>query len=171
MSKYIVIHDTILHGERGEDNKPGLVPTIRTFLEAYPDWFIVRHEPIRYGLTVLCKVPELRPEVPIVIWDPGFGPGTELKNILSQIGINPSSTCDCRAKALQMDQWGIAGCKANREIIINWLREGHVKWGWGSRLTTAFRAVTTGLAFKLNPLDPFPGLVDMSIANAEARLT
>ncbi len=34
------------------------------------------------------------------------GPGTELSKLLKRIGIEPTPTCQCRAKQQQMDQWG-----------------------------------------------------------------
>jgi len=34
------------------------------------------------------------------------GPGTELSRLLKRIGISPTPTCQCRAKAQQMDAWG-----------------------------------------------------------------
>jgi hypothetical protein len=37
---------------------------------------------------------------------PTSGPGTELSKLLKRIGIEPTPTCACRAKAAQMDAWG-----------------------------------------------------------------
>jgi len=37
---------------------------------------------------------------------PTHGPGTELSRLLKRIGIEPTPTCACRAKAAQMDAWG-----------------------------------------------------------------
>lgn len=37
---------------------------------------------------------------------PTNGPGTELSKLLKRIGIEPTPTCACRAKAQQMDAWG-----------------------------------------------------------------
>ncbi len=37
---------------------------------------------------------------------PTHGPGTELSKLLKRIGIEPTPTCQCRAKQQQMDQWG-----------------------------------------------------------------
>jgi hypothetical protein len=37
---------------------------------------------------------------------PTSGPGTELSKLLKRIGIEPTPTCQCRAKQQQMDQWG-----------------------------------------------------------------
>jgi hypothetical protein len=37
---------------------------------------------------------------------PTHGPGTELSKLLKRFQINPTPTCQCRAMAQQMDQWG-----------------------------------------------------------------
>jgi len=37
---------------------------------------------------------------------PTSGPGTVLSKLLKRFGVNPTPTCQCRAKAQQMDQWG-----------------------------------------------------------------
>lgn len=37
---------------------------------------------------------------------PTHGPGTELSKLLKRFGISPTPTCQCRAKAQQMDKWG-----------------------------------------------------------------
>jgi hypothetical protein len=92
-----------------------------------------------------------------------------LKAILSSLGIQPGPACDCHGRALQMDEWGIDGCRARREEIVRWLREGQTRWGWQDQFAAAVKAVTTGLAFQLNPLDPFPTLVDEAIRRADAK--
>jgi hypothetical protein len=49
--------------------------------------------------------------------------GTELKKILSHIGIKSSPTCSCNKRALLMDQMGIDWCEKNTETICEWLHE------------------------------------------------
>ena len=44
------------------------------------------------------------------------GPGTELSKLLKRFGINPTPTCQCRAKAQQMDQWGPDECERPERI-------------------------------------------------------
>jgi len=47
---------------------------------------------------------------------PTSGPGTELSKLLKRIGISPTPTCACRAKAQQMDQWGPDECERPERI-------------------------------------------------------
>jgi len=47
---------------------------------------------------------------------PTHGPGTELSKLLKRFGIEPTPTCQCRAKAAQMDAWGPDECSKPERI-------------------------------------------------------
>jgi hypothetical protein len=47
---------------------------------------------------------------------PTHGPGTELSKLLKRVGIEPTPTCSCRAKAAQMDAWGPDECSRPERI-------------------------------------------------------
>ena len=47
---------------------------------------------------------------------PTVGPGTELSKLLKRFGISPTPTCQCRAKAAQMDRWGADECARPERI-------------------------------------------------------
>lgn len=51
------------------------------------------------------------------------GPGTELKKLLSLVGITASPTCSCNARARQMDELGCEWCEENLDLIVGWLRQ------------------------------------------------
>lgn len=51
------------------------------------------------------------------------GVGTELKKLLSKIGINASPNCSCNKRASLMNNNGIEWCEANIDTIVNWLEE------------------------------------------------
>ena len=57
------------------------------------------------------------------------GTGTELKKLLSRVGITASPDCSCNARARLMDERGIEWCEANVEEIVGWLREEATKRG------------------------------------------
>lgn len=168
VSRYIALHDTMLHGNKGEDGGPGLMGPIRDLCENH-GWFIAHHTHEQHGFTVLGKLESDRPEERILLWPLGHGPGTELSALLEGLGIVPAPSCDCKAKAQKMDAWGVEGCLAHREEIIGWMRDGQERWGWKERLKAAAKAVTSGLAFQLNPLDPFPGIIDECIRRADEK--
>jgi len=67
-------------------------------------------------------VDELHPSYPR-----SRGPGTELKALLSKIGIRSSPTCSCNKRARTMDENGIAWCEQNVETICDWLAEESAK--------------------------------------------
>ena len=51
------------------------------------------------------------------------GPGTELKNLLSMIGIKTTPDCSCNARAAKMNEMGIDWCRTNLSTIVSWLQE------------------------------------------------
>ena len=101
----------------------------------------------------------------------GFGPGTELMLMLAQLDIAEKPGCDCKAKAEQMDRWGVEGCREHIDEIVGWMREGSHRWGWSDKFKAARLAAATGLAFKINWLDPFPGIVEEAIRRADTKRT
>jgi hypothetical protein len=169
VTHWIVIHDTENRGDLDERGGPGLWKAIREFMADHPEWFIRSHTPHQYGLTVLSCWPDERPATPLLPWGKG-GPGTELKKLLSNLGINPTAGCDCRKIAIDMDRYGVEGCEQHFEGIIAAIRGGQEKWKWGERIrayaSAAIHAPAEGITFKVNPLDPFPGLVREAIKRA-----
>lgn len=97
--------------------------------------------------------------------DLGDGPGSGLTILFAAVGI--LGCCDCRDKAKLMNEWGDDGCRARREEIIGWLRAKVVsREDW---LCAAALAFKSGLAFRLNWLDPLPSLVDEAIRRSELK--
>ena len=97
------------------------------------------------------------------------GVGTELKELLKVVGFKAGINCKCNQRAALMDEWGIATCEVKREEILSWLREEQAKKGWLDKMKAAGRAVMTGLAFSLNPLDPAASLLDEAFRRARAK--
>ena len=55
------------------------------------------------------------------------GPGTELKQLLSRVGIAAEPGCECNTHSAQMDRWGCDECERRLEEIVGWLQEEHAK--------------------------------------------
>lgn len=55
VSRYIVLHDTVIFGETGEDGGPGLMPAVRRFVTESPEWTVIRHDRNNHGLLVLSR--------------------------------------------------------------------------------------------------------------------
>lgn len=51
------------------------------------------------------------------------GVGSELKKLLSSIGIRATPNCSCATRAREMDQRGVEWCEQNIDTIVGWLRE------------------------------------------------
>lgn len=70
--RYIVLHDTHLHAEVGQDNMPGILPAVRRWVKERPEWSVIYHTVDQYGLTVLSCNPEDKPKLPSLsraIWN------------------------------------------------------------------------------------------------------
>lgn len=89
------------------------------------------------------------------------GPGTELKKLLTSLGIPACMGCGSRAET--MDGWGVEGCESHREEILGWLRDGFKAASWTVKVEAAGKAVATGFAFSVNPFDVPGSLLDEAI--------
>jgi hypothetical protein len=105
----------------------GLAVTV-TFTESCPQPFTAQPptSPIKKLLTrfgLAAKPPEVAglPAPPPA--EPEQGPGTELKALLSKVGITSTPTCSCNARAAEMNRQGVQWCKDNEELILGWLKE------------------------------------------------
>lgn len=65
----------------------------------------------------------------LTVDEPEDGVGTELKKLLSMVGIKASENCSCNQRARAMNERGIEWCEQNRETIVGWLREEAGKRG------------------------------------------
>lgn len=72
VSRYIVVHDTQLYRDRGEDSTPqrptpGLLHALRQFMTEHPEWSVIYHTHEQYGLTVIGKLDKDKPQLPSTI--------------------------------------------------------------------------------------------------------
>lgn len=123
VDKYIAIQGTVKYGATGIDGGEGLTEGIKEFILKNPEWFVAHYSIKQMGLVMLSRVQSERPDKVIQPWAPGYGCGTELKKMLSKIGIETTPTCKCNARATQMDFNGSDWCKDHKEDIMEWLKE------------------------------------------------
>jgi glycosyltransferase involved in cell wall biosynthesis len=174
--KFIVLHDTNIYGEKGDNGGPGLMHAIRGYLAwSGLRWSVYSHTKEQYGLTVLMKGgAEGLPIVPKVQLTPGpgllakpsNGTGTILMKMFEAMGVEKKADCDCQGTANNMDLWGVAGCRSRYNQIVGTLKDGQYRWGWAEKIKAGMNAMTK-LGIVLNPLDPFPQLLDRALADAE----
>jgi hypothetical protein len=55
--RYLILHDTEIYGEEGEDGGVGLWPAIVAFVRQDPRWCLLDHRPANHGVTVLWRRP------------------------------------------------------------------------------------------------------------------
>ncbi len=75
------------------------------------------------------KYPKLQDKIAEAIRNPPEpkGAGTELKKLLSLVGITASPNCSCNKRAKAMDDRGISWCENNISLIVDWLQEEATK--------------------------------------------
>jgi len=169
VKRFIVFHDTHTYGMRGEDGSVGgLLTALTTFIHENPEWFFCFHTSAQFGLTAIARNIE-DGVLPMAFVATGHGPGTELKLLLMDMGITEPPKCDCNTKAKVMDNWGVAGCELRFPTIVQWLKEGQGRWGWTAKFGAGIKAITSGIAFHVNPLDPIPGLVRLAIERSKEK--
>lgn len=100
---------------------------------------------------------------------PDFGPGNEFKALTDSIKMEPKAGCTCEALRLRMNALGVAGCRADRDNLLNDLRENYNRYSRWEKFQAACRAVRTGLAFEIDPRDPIGSLFDEAVRRAEAK--
>jgi hypothetical protein len=61
---WLVLHDTQIFGETGEDGGPGLLVGLRRYLRSHPEWTVIRHDSNNHGLTVLSCDPRDKQALP-----------------------------------------------------------------------------------------------------------
>jgi SAM-dependent methyltransferase len=98
----------------------------------------------------------------------GTGVGSHLWRLLSSLGIEHRDDCDCLAWAERMNAWGPVGCRQQRAAIVQHMRDSASHYGWGSLAAAAAKSITTGLVWRLNPLEPYGSLLDEAIRRSEA---
>ena len=99
--------------------------------------------------------------------------GRELKRLIAKLGFDAAKCFTCGGLARKMNEWGIEGCREHGEEIIEHLRKAYAAISWAEWLTAIAKATASGLALKINPLDPLGSLLDESerIATAQAAAT
>lgn len=167
VKRFIVVHDTFVYGDMDASASKGLNVVLRAFCEDNPQWEPVFYTSNEFGLTVLGCQEQDKPKKKIMAWKLGKGPGTELKKMNSELGINPAENCSCNRLAAEMDWLGVEGCRRQRMMIIQGLKENSVKYKWTDLMMAGIRSATCSFVTKINPLDIFGSMVDEAIRRAE----
>lgn len=93
-------------------------------------------------------------------------PGFELEEMLKQLGVEPGRR-SFRRLIRQMNWLDSAGCRQRAAWIISELRTSAARWGmskvFGDTTTPAWIRLRSKLLFRIDPMDPIPGLVEEAI--------
>jgi hypothetical protein len=116
---------------------------------------------------VYMNAGDVVPKLTTVAAIPFSGPGTELKKLLELLGIKSFEECHCESRMLQMNRWGVEGCRENFETIRGWIAESQSASGWSVMISAGARAAASGIALRIDPLDVAGSLVRIAIERAE----
>lgn len=64
VGKFILIHDSVIYGEKGEDGGPGIMEGVRRFVRQNRRWSVYEHYHNNYGLVILCGDDSYKPKLP-----------------------------------------------------------------------------------------------------------
>lgn len=86
--------------------------------------YCLRPLPTKQAFRMCAEAPETQ-ETKCAGKNVSAGPGTQLSRLLRKFGINPTPTCQCRAKAAEMDAWGPDECEKPERIeeVLGVMRE------------------------------------------------
>ena len=180
--RWIAFHDTELFGANG-DGGSGMWEALEGWVARNPEWFIYLHTNAQYGMTVLGRLPADKPSRTVALSPAGVG--TELKAILTGLGVSLQVGCTCNTTIRSMDLMGSAMCRENFDKFVAHLRDQQRNWGIEAglqadgvmvKLQTAWTGAKTlagwGLAWKMllsGTPDPIPVMLKLAISRAEAK--
>lgn len=177
VKRYLILHDVASHGVVGDDGAEGLFGPLRELVES-GEWFVDYFTPNQYGLIVLARTGvKAAPSLSIIPWPLGYGPGTEMFNMLKDIGVTDKPGCTCKATAEQMDRWGVAGCREpeNFKWILEQVNANAANWKWSEYLAIAAKNVLNPsswkLAWTIDPLNIHRSLIETAINLAEQKMS
>jgi hypothetical protein len=84
----------------------------------------IRHDECKnkpYYFEMFLKEAGKATRTPATPKQPEVGPGTELKSLLSLVGITALENCKCNKYAAEMNNRGIDWCQDNVATIVSWL--------------------------------------------------
>jgi len=160
--RWIALRGTRHFGEHAEGDKsqPGLLVAARQMMAKHPEWKRIMQQDSQYGLTVLSCDPAERTI--------DRGVGFELEQIYKSMGITPPANCTCRALAKRMNELGPDGCRQHQDDLVKAMEKNAEQYKWTDTIHAGIRAVKTGLAFQINPLDPLRSCLKLAIKRTEA---
>ena len=122
------------------------------------NWDLIVSDPVGYSPR-LQSIPRPSPVAPRKI-----GPGSHLKMILEEMGIESKPNCSCRGLMTLMDQRGVAWVKRpeKKAFLLSEMRDNLENYGWSERLRAGIIAAWNNLPLSLE------GLFDEAIRRCEA---
>lgn len=96
----------------------------------------------------------------------GNGPGSQLWKIFKSLGVETAPDCNCLLMAEVMNSLGVKGCIEAKDRLVYILKKNQKRYGLTQYLKSGALALREGLAFKIDPIDPLPGLLNEALRRA-----
>jgi hypothetical protein len=96
------------------------------------------------------------------------GPGTELHNLLAELGFNEPAGCSCQATIAWMNELGREGCRREIDMIVEKLKAAQSLVSWADLAKGSWQALKKFRSLNLSLLHPVRSLVEEAIRRAEA---
>lgn len=98
------------------------------------------------------------------------GPGTCFKKRTGQLGIETPIECPCIGTLNRMNEFGIEGCRRHLKTLVAEIKQ-NARSAFPKRFSkkwwrVIYRAIRTGIAFRVSWRDPVRGLVLLAIRDA-----
>jgi hypothetical protein len=139
---------------------PTLLQTPEVFLRSYDP---VKAEKASNKAAAIMRSTGRDPNRP-----PGVGDCFEqIAESIGLRGIDMGCGTGCGLVKARMNALGPDGCRREYESLVDSLRRNKKKIGLKKQLAAIALSVWTGLAFRVDPLDPLPGMLTEAIRMAE----
>ena len=97
------------------------------------------------------------------------GVGDHLEDITSELKIRMRQGCKCKSLSAEMNRLGPNGCRKNRTRLVSGMKKNAQQYTLVDIMTAAIMAIKTGLAWKIDLLDPYGSLLDEAIRRTEKQ--
>jgi hypothetical protein len=88
-------------------------------------------------------------------------------DVTAELRLSMKQGCSCKSLAARMNRLGPDGCRRERDVLVDNLRHNAKQYTWSDVVKAATMALKTGLAWKIDLLDPYGSLLDEAIRRAK----
>lgn len=115
------------------------------------------------------RLKERQKNRPIPRVKPKDGPGNDMEQLLTELGITTPPNCPCKMVKAMMNRLGPDGCREHIDEIVSKMQDNSHLVTWRQKLTATVKSVPLVFKGKINLLHPIRSLVLIAIERFEQR--